>query len=112
MVDLCDVGHSCPATPVLAITLTLVGIERLTGAGIFDPKLGGIRLIPTPVLVLPHPAVYIMTLPEWSCHELITTRTRRRVRIRPWQGNYCNCSDRFLVGDITCLWPGNHPTRA
>jgi cytochrome c oxidase subunit 1 len=25
------------ATPVLAITLTLVGIERLTGVGIFDP---------------------------------------------------------------------------
>src|SRR5262249_3780118 len=29
------------ATPVLAIVLLLVGVERVWGVGIFDPKLGG-----------------------------------------------------------------------
>jgi len=52
------------ATPVLAITLVLLIMERLTGIGIFDPKLGG-----DPVLFqhffwfYSHPAVYIMILP-------------------------------------------------
>jgi cytochrome c oxidase subunit 1 len=52
------------ATPVLAMTLMLVGIERLWGVGIFDPNLGG-----DPVLFqhlfwfYSHPAVYIMILP-------------------------------------------------
>ncbi|MBN20569.1 MAG: cytochrome c oxidase subunit I [Bdellovibrionaceae bacterium] len=52
------------ATPVLAITLFLLIFERLTGIGIFDPKLGG-----DPVMFqhffwfYSHPAVYIMALP-------------------------------------------------
>ena len=52
------------ATPVLAITLLLIAVERLLGLGIFDPKLGG-----DPVLFqhffwfYSHPAVYIMILP-------------------------------------------------
>ncbi len=52
------------ATPVLAITLVLLMIERTLGVGIFDPKLGG-----DPVLYqhmfwfYSHPAVYIMILP-------------------------------------------------
>src|SRR5579883_1959946 len=49
------------ATPVLAITLLLLCVERFFGIGIFDPKLGG-----DPVLYqhffwfYSHPAVYIM----------------------------------------------------
>src|SRR5437763_9989640 len=51
------------ATPVLAITLGLISLERIWGIGIFDPKLGG-----DPILFqhmfwfYSHPAVYIMIL--------------------------------------------------
>jgi cytochrome c oxidase subunit 1 len=51
-------------TPVLAISLVLVALERLLGFGIFDPRYGG-----DPVLFqhlfwfYSHPAVYIMILP-------------------------------------------------
>jgi len=52
------------ATPVVAITLTLLALERLFGVGIFDPALGG-----DPILFehmfwfYSHPVVYIMILP-------------------------------------------------
>ena len=52
------------ATPVLAITLVLLAIEKTFHIGIFDPKYGG-----DPVLFqhffwfYSHPAVYIMILP-------------------------------------------------
>ena len=52
------------ATPVLAITLLLLGVERWLGVGIFDPAMGG-----DPILFqhffwfYSHPAVYIMILP-------------------------------------------------
>ena len=52
------------ATPVLAVTLLMVTVERLFQVGIFDPALGG-----DPVLFqhmfwfYSHPAVYIMVLP-------------------------------------------------
>jgi cytochrome c oxidase subunit I len=51
-------------TPVLAITLSLVAIERIFQVGVFDPALGG-----DPILFqhmfwfYSHPAVYIMVLP-------------------------------------------------
>ncbi|HVW09402.1 MAG TPA: cytochrome c oxidase subunit I [Bryobacteraceae bacterium] len=52
------------ATPILAVTLLMVAVERLAQVGIFDPALGG-----DPVLFqhmfwfYSHPAVYIMILP-------------------------------------------------
>jgi cytochrome c oxidase subunit I len=52
------------ATPVLAITLALLAVERIWGVGIFNPALGG-----DPILFqhlfwfYSHPAVYIMILP-------------------------------------------------
>jgi cytochrome c oxidase subunit 1 len=55
------------ATPVLAITLLMVGVERIFQVGIFDPALGG-----DPVLFqhlfwfYSHPAVYIMVLPAFA----------------------------------------------
>ena len=68
------------ATPVLAITLTLVALERTLHLGIFDPALGG-----DPVLFqhlfwfYSHPAVYIMILPGMGVvSELITTFARKR----------------------------------
>jgi cytochrome c oxidase subunit 1 len=69
------------ATPVLAITLTLVFLDRVVGIGIFDPSRGG-----DPVLYehlfwfYSHPAVYIMILPGMGVvSEVITAFSRRRV---------------------------------
>jgi len=69
------------ATPVLSITLILVGIERIFGVGIFDPAKGG-----DPILFqhlfwfYSHPAVYIMVLPSMGVvSELITCFSRRRI---------------------------------
>ena len=67
------------ATPVLAITLLLLAMERVMGIGFFDPELGG-----DPVLFqhffwfYSHPAVYIMILPAMGIvSELITTFSRK-----------------------------------
>ena len=67
-------------TPVLAITLTLVGLERFMGLGIFDPRLGG-----DPILFqhlfwfYSHPAVYIMILPSMGVvSEIIPCYCRKR----------------------------------
>jgi cytochrome c oxidase subunit I len=52
------------ATPVLAITLLLMALERGFGVGIFDPKLGGDPLLFQHLFwFYSHPAVYIMILP-------------------------------------------------
>src|SRR5262249_26641855 len=69
------------ATPVLAITLTLVAIERLAGVGIFDPRLGGDPLLFQHLFwFYSHPAVYIMILPGMGVvSEIITTHARRRI---------------------------------
>ena len=68
-------------TPVLAITLLLVGFERMFGLGFFDPALGG-----DPVLFqhlfwfYSHPAVYIMILPSMGVmSEIIATFTRKPI---------------------------------
>src|SRR5262245_30519560 len=51
-------------TPVLAISIALVAIERLFGVGIFDPRLGGDPLLFQHLFwFYSHPAVYIMILP-------------------------------------------------
>ena len=69
------------ATPVLAITLALLGIERIFGVGIFDPALGG-----DPILFqhlfwfYSHPAVYIMVLPSMGVvSEIVTTFAKKRI---------------------------------
>jgi cytochrome c oxidase subunit 1 len=52
------------ATPVLAMTLALIAIERLLGVGVFDPALGGDPLLFQHLFwFYSHPAVYIMILP-------------------------------------------------
>jgi cytochrome c oxidase subunit I len=52
-------------TPVLAIAVALVGIERAFGIGIFDPRLGGDPLLFQHLFwFYSHPAVYIMVLPS------------------------------------------------
>jgi cytochrome c oxidase subunit 1 len=68
-------------TPVVAITIFLIAIERVWGVGIFDPSLGG-----DPVLFqhmfwfYSHPAVYIMILPGMGViNEVIACFSRRPV---------------------------------
>src|SRR5437870_4635411 len=68
-------------TPVIAITLLLVGIERGFGIGIFDPKLGGDPLLFQHLFwFYSHPAVYIMILPGMGViSELVTCFSRKRI---------------------------------
>lgn len=68
-------------TPVVAITVFLVGVENLWGVGIFNPALGG-----DPVLFqhmfwfYSHPAVYIMILPGFAVQsEVIACFTKNKV---------------------------------
>jgi cytochrome c oxidase subunit 1 len=68
-------------TPVVAITLALVGLERAFHIGIFDPAIGG-----DPILFqhmfwfYSHPAVYIMILPGMGViSELVTCFSRKGV---------------------------------
>src|SRR3954470_1447132 len=69
------------ATPVLAITLVLVIIERVVRVGIFDPALGGDPLLYQHLFwFYSHPAVYIMILPGMGViSELIPAFARKRV---------------------------------
>jgi cytochrome c oxidase subunit 1 len=69
------------ATPVLAITLVLLLLERVFQIGIFDSRIGG-----DPVLFqhffwfYSHPAVYIMILPGMAIiSELIPTFSRKTI---------------------------------
>ena len=69
------------ATPVLAITLALVALERLFGIGIFDPALGGDPLLFQHLFwFYSHPAVYIMILPGMGVvSEIIACFARKRI---------------------------------
>jgi cytochrome c oxidase subunit 1 len=69
------------ATPVLAMTLALIALERLLGVGIFDPALGGDPLLFQHFFwFYSHPAVYIMILPAMGViSELITASVRRKI---------------------------------
>ena len=68
-------------TPVIAITLVLLALERAFHIGIFDPALGG-----DPVLFqhlfwfYSHPAVYIMILPAMGViSELVSCFSRKYI---------------------------------
>jgi cytochrome c oxidase subunit 1 len=68
-------------TPVVAITILLVGAERALGFAIFDPRMGG-----DPVLFqhlfwfYSHPAVYIMILPGMGViSELVAAVSRKQI---------------------------------
>ncbi len=68
-------------TPVVAITLVMIFIERFFQFGLFDPALGG-----DPVLFqhlfwfYSHPAVYIMILPSMGViSEIVSCFSRRRL---------------------------------
>ena len=68
-------------TPVVAITVLLLAIERFAQVGIFDPAIGG-----DPILFqhmfwfYSHPAVYIMVLPGMGVvSELISNFSRKKI---------------------------------
>lgn len=68
-------------TPVVAVTIVLVALERGLDIGIFDPRLGG-----DPILFqhlfwfYSHPAVYIMVLPAFGViSELVAAFSRNRI---------------------------------
>jgi len=68
-------------TPVIAVTVLLVAVERIAHLGFFDPKLGG-----DPILFqhlfwfYSHPAVYIMILPSMGViSELVACFSRKRI---------------------------------
>jgi cytochrome c oxidase subunit 1 len=68
-------------TPVVAITILLLALERIAKIGIFDPSIGG-----DPILFqhlfwfYSHPAVYIMVLPSMGIiSELIANFSRKRI---------------------------------
>jgi len=68
-------------TPVLAVTIVLVAVERLFGVGIFDPEYGGDPLLFQHLFwFYSHPAVYIMILPGFGViSELITAFSRKKI---------------------------------
>ncbi|MCY7377150.1 MAG: cbb3-type cytochrome c oxidase subunit I [Pyrinomonadaceae bacterium] len=68
-------------TPVIAITILLLALERIAKVGIFDPAIGG-----DPILFqhlfwfYSHPAVYIMILPGMGViSELISNFSRKKI---------------------------------
>src|SRR5258706_15905787 len=69
------------ATPVVAIALSLVALERVLHLGFFNPALGG-----DPILFqhlfwfYSHPVVYVMILPSMGVvSEIVTTFSRKTV---------------------------------
>lgn len=68
------------ATPVLAISLTLVGLERLFGIGVFDPAKGGDPLIFQHLFWFYfHHGIYTMILPGFAVMSgIISTFSRKR----------------------------------
>jgi len=69
------------ATPVVAITMVLVALERFSGIGVFDPTKGGDPLLFQHLFwFYSHPAVYVMILPGMGIvSEVIACFCRKRV---------------------------------
>jgi cytochrome c oxidase subunit 1 len=92
-------------TPVLAITIFLLGVERLFHVGIFDPALGGDPLLFQHLFwFYSHPAVYIMILPGMGVvSELIAAFSRKRI-----YGYTFVAYSSFAIAIISFLVWGHH----
>jgi len=68
-------------TPLIAISMALVALERIFGIGFFDPLLGGDPLLFQHLFwFYSHPAVYVMILPGMGIiSEIITCFSRKGV---------------------------------
>jgi cytochrome c oxidase subunit I len=69
------------ATPVIAIALALLVLERLFGIGIFDPAMGGDPLLFQHLFwFYSHPAVYVMILPGMGVmSEVVPAFSHKRI---------------------------------
>ena len=69
------------ATPVIAISMVLVVLERVFGIGVFDPRFGGDPLLFQHLFwFYSHPAVYVMILPGMGIiSEVMACFSRKRV---------------------------------
>jgi cytochrome c oxidase subunit I len=69
------------ATPVIAISMVLIVLERVAGIGVFDPSKGGDPLLFQHLFwFYSHPAVYVMILPGMGViSEVISCFSRKRV---------------------------------
>lgn len=69
------------ATPVLAITLVLIILSRISGVGFFDPSKGGDPILYEHLFwIYSHPAVYIMVLPAMGViSEIMPVFSRERL---------------------------------
>ncbi len=68
-------------TPVIAVTIVLLGLERLLHVGIFDAAIGGDPLLFQHLFwFYSHPAVYIMVLPGMGViSELVPAFSRKKI---------------------------------
>ena len=74
-------------TPVLAITLVLVVLERTIGIGVFDPTKGGDPLLFQHLFwFYSHPAVYIMILPGMGVISEVISHLQPQARLRLYRG--------------------------
>jgi len=92
-------------TPVLAITIFLLALERLLHVGIFDPAVGGDPLLFQHLFwFYSHPAVYIMVLPAMGVvSELIAAFSRKRI-----YGYSFVAFSSFAISIISFLVWGHH----
>ena len=69
------------ATPVIAISMVLIVLERVAGIGVFDPTKGGDPLLFQHLFwFYSHPAVYVMILPGMGViSETISCFSKKRV---------------------------------
>ncbi len=93
------------ATPVVAITILLIALERMLGIGIFNPALGGDPLLFQHLFwFYSHPAVYIMVLPAMGViSELVACFSRRR----PFGYSFIGFSS-FAIAVLGFLVWGHH----
>jgi cytochrome c oxidase subunit 1 len=107
--DLRDQHHLGAGTPVLAITLLLVALERGFGIGIFDPALGGDPLLFQHLFwFYSHPAVYIMILPAWAWSarwSLLLAQAHLRLQVRSAFSSMAIAFRLPGLGRTTCSWP-------
>ena len=68
-------------TPLIAISMALIALERIFGIGFFDPLIGGDPLLFQHLFwFYSHPAVYVMILPGMGVvSELMTCFSRKRI---------------------------------
>jgi cytochrome c oxidase subunit I len=68
-------------TPLIAISMALIALERIFGIGFFDPLIGGDPLLFQHLFwFYSHPAVYVMILPGMGVvSEIMTCFSRKRI---------------------------------